>query len=1651
MRLAKDYINVSHSYYPAHKNMQVKTRKAICILLVFLMLHSYVPVHAFAVVDRVHNDTGYRVDDYYQFVYDSYLISAVGPEQYWWLQYLANDSMWGFVHISEDLNSNQAFQFVLDAEERITSFSFSDIYKYFFGEDPRQEDIVEYYVTALSSLMMTLEANLDDVRNEQARADATMGWEDYLAKGEQLAFSSMAYIAEGSVFETAFSTCGISVDIIADSLSSFEQAEFLAKNANKYLAYHNLLQIIIDSTNDVNLKKAATCLKTATDKCFEYYTEHLVSNYSGTAANAMSSYYFDVLDKVLENARIDGSFRPEEIKALGGLCNAAKAVGSFKLGVDIGKFVGDVLLKSSDTILRYYEIAVMSEVREALINEIYKLNAQIKSPEDFEAIKDACELLEELLYVTLRGEYCVYMLKTQDVGLLSLVTMIGQWEFTEEWFDGLVSTISWLQTIINGIFPEWDSFAVEQIDRSEAHYYEVIENGIYSWEGAEQYCESLGGHLATITTQEENDHIYRLLTEGGYSSAYFGLTDSVEEGTWRWVTGEPVVYTNWHSSEPNRENSNEDYAMFYFKFKDGSWNDGDFGGRTVSAGTAFICEWDTYKAYESYLDSINLPEAKQPKPETYYQYLRILQDNKSVIKNTAVPESVSVIDITNNGIPELLYLSKWNEPSYPELYGFSLDIWSCSDSNEVTHIYSDPYFADWMQAQYLFQIEGQTTLYSFLDGGDMNFQSVLNEYSFDRDNAKLVIAHTLEKSEGFFDNANSRSVEELTFWGASADGLSISEEEYNNRLNEIREKECRVILSSGFTPKATSEYVAMTYEEAIAYLQDLANSSESHIENASPAETPTESSAAPARAVQEFSVESEGAGRPSQAFRLIRKLEYSYDSETPGEETIYRYDDAGALVSSKTSYPSIGAAIESTYTYDGLGRVSTVVFFDGGFDWVHRYEYDASGYLINESLFQGQYEEWHDTFQYSNGVLQQREHYSYSWKEYTSVYQYDGERISEEWLYYGDETSPSQKILYGYDEAANLIDQTRYYYDGRVLIRTVYEYETIQSDSFEIYNESEKENLIGASNEFNPDVNRASTAQIESELDSPARQKSEKELLSLVSSRAVGELKEYIYLDMDHDGTKELVSVFNDQSYVLHLWYCNSDGSDCFIVHDMEELDYSSLDILEAISETHVALNTGTMMGNNRHYVIIRLENKFPILISDQYGYVEHFGSVRMTESGEIAHTFESYDGLYDPKLQGFIVHTWKDTFLFFDGNTYKEYGALQISEEVYLQFQNALTIKNLIIAETTKTNTEYLEFSYFLRANGILHIQCNNHASNGEIEYGYYTVRYNGAELDPNLGVYNWGQMSESMSAFEAVYPKYLPIDNNYKDDTTASVTEATVQQATERIYADTVTTDQSPFISASSGADSLVATGCVFPDSSNRYLTDDEIAGLTDGGGYTRSELIRFAINELYARNHMSFGAADLNALYSSQSWYANYGYTDRQAWENMNEIERYNLDNLIRARKAMQEAGTYYIGDTNHAIPSATVPISSAKSVYGQALLDGNSYSVEEKVHIIANAYYDRKNESNEYRDGYTSRSNSNNSTGYRLGFYYGDGLVFYAEVIEGSSILVKLYYWNGELIGCRDYRYDGNLYYKGSGVLEGVASEFYNVYEIGMNSL
>lgn len=150
--------------------------------------------------------------------------------------------------------------------------------------------------------------------------------------------------------------------------------------------------------------------------------------------------------------------------------------------------------------------------------------------------------------------------------------------------------VSGMQTL----FFSMKALASDDVVELNGHYYKVFGNGTVStWEEAVEYCESLGGYMATISSDQENRFLYNYIRDMGYTNAYFGYSDSTKENYWKWVKSEGSSYTNWNSGEPNNQ-GNEDYAMFYWSFGDGTWNDGDFQGYNTEADTlSFICEWES--------------------------------------------------------------------------------------------------------------------------------------------------------------------------------------------------------------------------------------------------------------------------------------------------------------------------------------------------------------------------------------------------------------------------------------------------------------------------------------------------------------------------------------------------------------------------------------------------------------------------------------------------------------------------------------------------------------------------------------------------------------------------------------------------------------------------------------------------------------------------------------------------------------------------------------------------------------------------------------------------------------------------------------------------------------------------------------------------
>lgn len=131
------------------------------------------------------------------------------------------------------------------------------------------------------------------------------------------------------------------------------------------------------------------------------------------------------------------------------------------------------------------------------------------------------------------------------------------------------------------------------------HRYAVVElqpGG--TWDDANAGALALGGYLATLTSEAENEFVFSLTDDPAYwvpqgnvgwnFGPWFGLVQrpgaAEPGGGWEWVTGETFSYSNWNpqSGEPNDSPHNEDRAHFhamgsqrlsYWNDLQGSWPD----------------------------------------------------------------------------------------------------------------------------------------------------------------------------------------------------------------------------------------------------------------------------------------------------------------------------------------------------------------------------------------------------------------------------------------------------------------------------------------------------------------------------------------------------------------------------------------------------------------------------------------------------------------------------------------------------------------------------------------------------------------------------------------------------------------------------------------------------------------------------------------------------------------------------------------------------------------------------------------------------------------------------------------------------------------------------------------------------------------------
>lgn len=107
--------------------------------------------------------------------------------------------------------------------------------------------------------------------------------------------------------------------------------------------------------------------------------------------------------------------------------------------------------------------------------------------------------------------------------------------------------------------------------------YEIVQADV-SWSEANRAAISKGGHLATITSENEMNTLTTMAENAGLTYLWIGGYTSVRSSSvyGHWVTGEDFYYSSWYPGEPSRndlDGAPEMYLMLWYVNDYWSWND----------------------------------------------------------------------------------------------------------------------------------------------------------------------------------------------------------------------------------------------------------------------------------------------------------------------------------------------------------------------------------------------------------------------------------------------------------------------------------------------------------------------------------------------------------------------------------------------------------------------------------------------------------------------------------------------------------------------------------------------------------------------------------------------------------------------------------------------------------------------------------------------------------------------------------------------------------------------------------------------------------------------------------------------------------------------------------------------------------------------
>ncbi len=214
---------------------------------------------------------------------------------------------------------------------------------------------------------------------------------------------------------------------------------------------------------------------------------------------------------------------------------------------------------------------------------------------------------------------------------------LGTWTGSYQWND-------YRPDVELGFICEFGDVVTQQRYTFNGHTYQIFDSSI-SWEDAKSFCETLGGHLVSINSKDENEFIESIIKDAKQDIYWTGGLKEESSDVWQWLDGTLLTYTNWAQGEPNNDNGREAYMEIaktpFDVIEFGQWNDNEKEGDRSYRSYGFICEFEEISIPSNRIElSSNRSSMSVIEGETFNVLATIYDNNNNPVSPTGITFSV---------------------------------------------------------------------------------------------------------------------------------------------------------------------------------------------------------------------------------------------------------------------------------------------------------------------------------------------------------------------------------------------------------------------------------------------------------------------------------------------------------------------------------------------------------------------------------------------------------------------------------------------------------------------------------------------------------------------------------------------------------------------------------------------------------------------------------------------------------------------------------------------------------------------------------------------------------------------------------------------------------------------------------------------------